>query len=461
MIFSEGQHIHFVGIGGFGLSAIARILLERGYQVSGSDRAVNELTAALERDGITIFDRHDAAHIHGADMLIISSAIPEQNPEIVAAREQNIPVYKRLNVLSHLMGEQHVVAVAGTHGKTTTTAMIVQLLRETGLDPNYIVGGVMANTGTNAGTGVGDSFVIEADEYDNAFLGLYPDIAVITSIEHDHPDFFKTEADLMQSFEQFVNRLPDDHGVLVACADDNGVMRLVESIRQRRRLIFTYGFAEDAILRADNVRIEDGITSFDVIQGSTVRGRAKLALPGRHNIRNALAALYVASVGYDQALETVIPHLKSFKGTGRRFDLRADVNGVAVVDDYAHHPTAIEANIDAARMRYPDRELWVVWQPHTYSRTQTLWDDYCRVFGDADHVLVTDIYAAREQPVAGISGEAMAAAIQHSDVKHTGSLTETTDDLLHRVKPDAVLLILSAGTAPQIGIDFLTDWADS
>lgn len=458
MIFQDGQHIHFVGIGGFGLSAIARILLERGYTVSGSDRNKNALTTSLERDGATIYSGHHASHITGADMLIVSSAVPASNPEIAAAQQQSIPTYRRLNVLSHLIGELHGVAVAGTHGKTTTTAMITHLLIESGLSPSYIVGGVMANTGTNAGNGTGDTFVIEADEYDNAFLGLYPEIAVITSIEHDHPDFFKTEDDLFNAFRQFIARLNRDHGILVACADDPGAMTIAAEHRKSRRLVFTYGISENAILRAENIATnDDGTTSFDVVQGQTTHGRANLQLPGLHNIRNALAALYVASVGHDQMFADVIPHLATFRGTGRRFDVRADVNEIAVVDDYAHHPTAIRTTIDAARSRYPGRDLWVVWQPHTYTRTKTLWDDYLTAFAEADHVLITDIYAAREEPLAGISGAAIAAAIAHRDVRHTGSLANTTQTLVEVVTAPAAILIMSAGDAPQIGIDFLAE----
>ena len=222
MFFETGQHIHFVGIGGFGLSAIARVLLERGHIISGSDRNTNALTDALAADGATIYSGHDADNIRAADMLIVSSAVPDDNPEISAARADNIPVYKRVQVLAHLIGEDRCVAVAGTHGKTTTTAMITHLLQKMGLDPSYIVGGVMDNTGTNAGHGSGDSFVIEADEYDNAFLGLYPELAVVTNVEHDHPDFFKTPDALTTAFQQFVKRLNRDHGILIACADDDG-----------------------------------------------------------------------------------------------------------------------------------------------------------------------------------------------------------------------------------------------
>lgn len=455
MLFDDVHHIHFVGIGGFGLSAIARVLLERGFTISGSDRAKSPLAAALERDGASVFIGHNADQIAGADMLIVSSAIPATNPEIAAAHSQGIPIYKRQSVLPHLMGDRRVIAVAGTHGKTTTTAMIVHLLQQTGQAPGYIVGGVMANTGTNAANGTGDTFVIEADEYDNAFLGLYPELAVITNVEYDHPDFFTSPEMLMDAFRQFLKRLNRDHGILLACADDHGAMTLYREHREQQRLAFTYGTSDNAVLTAQNIEIGADGTAFDVLQGGTVYGRAQLPLPGVHNVQNALAALYVAGHGHDLPLPDVIPHLQTFRSTGRRFDVRADVNGIVVIDDYAHHPTAIRAVLAAAKARYPQRTLWTVWQPHTYSRTQTLWNDYITAFDATDHLLITDIYAAREQPIPEITSANLAAAMTHADVRHTGTRATTAKTLITEVHPNAVILILSAGDAPQIGIDFL------
>jgi UDP-N-acetylmuramate--alanine ligase len=456
MIFEPGQHIYFVGIGGFGLSAIARVLLERGYRVSGSDRTMNPLTASLVRDGATIYSGHDGTNINGTDMLIVSSAVPEANPEVIAARAAGIPVYKRVDILGALMAEQHVIAVAGTHGKTTTTAMITHLLQQTGKAPGYIVGGVMANTGTNAASGAGDYFVIEADEYDNAFLGIYPDVAIVNNIEYDHPDFFADEAALMNSFRQFVSRITRDHGVLLACGDDAGAAALASEHRRNKRLAFTYGLNDGAVLRARDVQTHaDGVTSFDVFQGATYHGQAELQLPGQHNVLNALAAIYAASTGTDQPISAVIPHLATFQGTGRRFEIRSDIGGIAIVDDYAHHPTAIQTTIAAAQSRFPQRELWVIWQPHTYSRTKALWAQYTHAFTAADHVLITDIYAAREAPLDGISSEAIAADFEHPDAHASGSVMETATRLIAEVQSNAVILILSAGDAPLIGVEFL------
>ncbi len=456
MIVDGIKQVHFVGIGGFGLSAIARVMLERGYQVSGSDRAMNDLMRALERDGATIYVGHAAEHIHHAQMLIISSAVGADNVEIVAAHERGIPVHKRISILASLMANQHVVAVAGTHGKTTTTAMTVHLLQQLGLQPSYIVGGVMANTGTNGGDGAGDTFVIEADEYDNAFLGLYPQVAVVTSLEYDHPDFFPSVEAMQSSFLQFINRLPRDHGVLVVCKDDVGAWALAQAVRPTRPLIFSYGLDEGSTLRAVNLQHEpDGTQSFEVQMGGQSFGRANLLLPGLHNVRNALAALYVASAGHDLPLQSVIPHLATFKGTGRRFEIRGEVDQIIVIDDYAHHPTAIQTTLDAARRKYPQHTLWAVWQPHTYTRTQSLMEAYRQAFEQADHVLVTAIFAARETPLDGVTHHAMVAGMNHPHAIALDTLSQATEYLLEAVTSPSVILIMSAGDAPLIGEMFL------
>ena len=456
MTFDGIEQIHFVGIGGFGLSAIARVLLERGYHVSGSDRAMNDLMRALERDGATIYVGHSADQIGQAQMLIISSAIAEDNIEIITAHERGIPVHKRMSILAPLMANRHVVAIAGTHGKTTTTAMTVHLLQQLSLKPGYIVGGVMVNSGTNAGDGEGETFVIEADEYDNAFLGLYPQVAVVTSLEYDHPDFFPSLEAMQASFTQFVNRLPRDHGVLLVCKDDVGAWELGQIIRRTRPLVFSYGLSEGATLRAVNLQQEaDGTQSFDVQMGGQSFGRATLQLPGLHNVRNALAALYVASAGHDLPMPAVIPHLATFKGTGRRFESRGEVDQIIVIDDYAHHPTAIQTTLDAARRKYPHYTLWAVWQPHTYSRTQSLMAEYAQAFEQADHVIVTAVFPAREVPIEGVTHHAVVARMDHPHAVALDTLSQATDYLLEAVTPPSVILIMSAGDAPRIGELFL------
>jgi UDP-N-acetylmuramate--alanine ligase len=371
--------------------------------------------------------------------------------------------------MASLMEGKRVIAVAGTHGKTTTTAMIVLILRECGKDPSYIVGGVMRNTGTNAGVGQGEYFVIEADEYDNMFLGLKPDIAVITNIEYDHPDFFKSPEDLYRSFEQFAGLLPKN-GKLIGCVDSPPVLRLLQSKKKQYYSTISYGIENlrFASCRGVNLRVDThGYSTFDLKYASTTLttmrikvGRKltlRMSVPGRQNVQNALAALVVVEFASSEAIPFVhiANALASFQGTGRRFELRDEIAGVAVIDDYAHHPTAIKVTLDAARQRYPDRQIWAVWQPHTYSRTQALMDEYVTAFDTADHVFITDIYAAREQPVPGVTSAGVVAKMNHPDARHTPTFDDTVAVLDEEVQAPAVILIMSAGDAPAIGVEYL------
>jgi UDP-N-acetylmuramate--alanine ligase len=475
--FIPGQHIHLVGIGGSGMSAIARILVERGYKVTGSDRNTNDLTDALARDGATIYQGHDAAYVQGADMVLITSAVKDDHVEVKAAREAGIPVYKRQDIMAALMEDHFVVAVAGTKGKTTTTSMIVHILRECGADPSYIVGGVTGNTNTNAGVGKGTRkiFVVEADEYDNMFHGLRPDIAVITNLEWDHPDFFDSPESMFSSFQHFVRLLDEKNeggGTLIVCADDERAYQLGEEHTAKPwTKTYTYGLSAGADIQALDVKTDsDGYTTFEIRFNNIDAGRAKINLAGSHNVRNALAALLVAPPLVPAPMfHAGIPALATFKPTARRFDLRADVNGIAIVDDYAHNPMSIRAVLEAACQRYPDRELWAVWQPHTYSRTQALFDDFAKSFDQADHVLITDIYAARENPIPGVTSAGVVDAINNRAriefpslpsgegifARHTPTFADTVKVLHQEVKSPAVILIMSAGDAPQIGVDYL------
>lgn len=448
-----GQRVHFIGIGGSGLSAIARILLLQGYQVSGSDMRQNTETEALAALGATIYQGHDASHVRGAEFVIATSAVKDSHVEVEAALGQGIPVYRRFDIMSAIMDGSVGIAIAGTHGKTTTTSMVTHVLKKTGQDPTYIVGGVMANTGTNADVGSGKAFVIEADEYDNMFHGLRPHIQVITSVEYDHPDFFESPSALVDSFAHFVALLPDD-GVLITCAND-----VTAQIFARNRQVVglptaTYGIDINADWRAVDIRFEGGITLYDLEHEKEVLGTVALRVPGYHNILNSLAALVVAYY-QDVSLLDAIDALATFKGASRRFDVRHDSNQIAIIDDYAHHPTAIGATIDAALQRYPDREVWAIWQPHTYSRTQALWDDYLAAFDDAHHVIVTDIYAAREAPKPEVNSATFVRELVHPSKYHAPKFEDAVEILSTYVQDGAVILIMSAGDAPQIGIDFL------
>lgn len=454
-----GQHVHFIGVAGSGLSAIARVLLLQGYHVSGSDMRQNAETEALESLGATVFQGHDANNVRGAEFVIASSAVKDNHIEIEAALGQGIPVYRRFDIMSAIMDGSISIAVAGTHGKTTTTSMLVHVLKQTGQNPSYIVGGVMANTGTNADVGSGRAFVIEADEYDNMFHGLRPQIEVITSVEYDHPDFFESPSAMVDSFSRFVALLPDD-GILITCAND-----ITAQIFARNRQVVglptaSYGVEVPADWHATNIRFEGGITLYDLQHESEILGTVALRVPGYHNVLNSLAALIVAFY-QDVSLLDAIDALASFKGAGRRFDLRSDSNGIAVIDDYAHHPTAIRATIDAALLRYPDREIWAVWQPHTYSRAKALWDDYLTAFDEAHHVIVTDIYAAREDFNPEVNSANFVRELVHPSKFHAPKLEDAVEILSTYVQDDAVILIMSAGDAPQIGIDFLKSKAKS
>jgi UDP-N-acetylmuramate--alanine ligase len=460
-----GAHVHIVGIGGAGMSAIARILLESGVTVSGSDRQANDMTRALQRDGATIFMGHAAENIKGASVLLISSAVTDDNPEVVAARSANIPILDRRAAFPLLLPGKEQIAVAGTHGKTTTTALIVHLLRETGHDPSYIVGGVMNNTGSNAHAGKGRAFVVEADEYGGMFLGLAPRIAVITNVEHDHPDQFPTLQDVMHAFRQFAARLPDD-GTLIACADDPRALTLAHERKDAGKPVLTYGLDNpDADWSAIDNESDDAQVSDFMVRcfrhNLPVRKRAVLPLTGTHNIRNALAALAAAHT-YGVTLEEMLPALRTFQGTGRRFEVMGQAGGVTVISDYGHHPTAIRATLQAARQRYRQATLWAVWQPHTYSRTRLLADQYASAFGDADHVLITDIYAARERPAPGDpSGADLARnAASHPDTRYSGGLDATASLLRREVRPGDVVIIFSAGDAPRVGEMLLKSLAE-
>jgi len=348
------------------------------------------------------------------------------------------------------------VAVAGTHGKTTTTAMIVHILRQTGRDPSFIVGGIVPGVGTNAGVGQGAAFVIEADEYDHMFLGLRPALAVITSIEHDHPDLFPTLEALVDAFRRFAALIPPD-GLLVACADDPGAGALAATRRSAGGMVTTYGVASaEAGWRAVNVRAQGGGMAFDVLRAGRRAGAGRLRVPGAHNVLNALAALAIVErlgVAEDGALAA----LATFSGAARRFEVRGQAGGVTVIDDYGHHPTAITATLRAARAAYPQAAIWAVWQPHTYSRLRALFEGFAAAFPPeaVDHVLITDVYAAREAISDGPGVPDLIARIPHPDVRHTPTFGAAVEALAAGVKPGDVVLILSAGDAPAIGVRLL------
>ena len=456
-------HVHFIGIGGSGLSAIARLLNDSGYKVTGSDRALSSFASALQGEGVSIFIGHHPRNIAGADMVIRSSDIAEDNPEVEAAKHAGIPVYKRSDFLGSLMAEKTGIAVAGTHGKTTTTAMIAWTLTALKRDPSFIVGGTLNNLGINAHAGQGSPFVIEADEYDRMFLGLKPRIAIVTNLEHDHPDCYPTFEDMYSAFQEFVNLLPAD-GTLIVCAEDEGAVSLLPHARRNGVNVISYGLQSEMTInspqwiQARNVKPNErggfdfsALTNMGADSASVVS--VSLQVPGEHNVRNALAVLAViATLGLP--LQEAADALAQFTGTGRRFEIRGEVKGVTVIDDYAHHPTEIRATLAGAKARYPNHRIWAVWQPHTYSRTRTLFYEFSRAFGDADEVLVTEIYASREAKQEFSSAEVV-SAMPHSSARYSGSLEATTNYLLEHLRLGDILIILSAGDADQISTEVL------
>ncbi len=454
-------HVHFIGIGGSGLSAIARLLLESGYTVSGSDRALTPFADEVRKAGATVYVGHHPRNLEGADWVVRSSAIADDNPEFQAAKRTKIPVYKRADFLGELMSDKTGIAIAGTHGKTTTTAMAAWVLSELDRDPSFVVGGVVNNLGVNARAGKGNTFVIEADEYDNMFLGLKPQIEVVTSLEHDHPDFFPTFASMMESFQKFVELLPQD-GTLIACVEDPGAMELVSYARKAGKNVIGYGVQGDNTINSPLWVMARELKAnqrggFDFVASSNLDSTGpgsvdvSLQVPGKHNVRNALAVLAIIDV-LGLPREKAARALGEFTGTGRRFELRGEVDGISVFDDYAHHPTEIMATLEGARARYPDRRIWAVWQPHTYTRTKTLFLEFARAFKDADQVIVTEVYAARE-PKEEFSSAEIVSTMPHLSARYIESLPEVTTYLLQHLKPGDVVLVLSAGDADQVSTD--------
>jgi UDP-N-acetylmuramate--alanine ligase len=452
-------HVHLIGIGGTGLSAIARVLLETGSMVTGSDRVESPYVRDLRAAGATISLGHRPENVTGADLVVRSSAIPDDNPEVVAARAAGIPVLKRADFLGSLMEGKTGIAVAGTHGKTTTTAMIAWILSALKQDPTFIVGGTLTNLGVNARAGKGPAFVIEADEYDRTFLGLKPLIEVVTNVEHDHPDCYPTAADFQAAFEDFVRLLPAG-GTLVTCAEDPGASQLIVEAGKLDRNVLAYGvrptvtgglFMMDTYAEVVVHNDRGGYTFSASVLGHPCS--VMLQVPGMHNVRNGLAALTVVAL-LGLPLEAAGQALGDFSGTGRRFEVRGEAGGVVVIDDYAHHPTEIRATLAAARARYFGRRIWAVWQPHTYSRTRTLLASFASAFDDADEVIVTEIFAAREARQ-DFSAEEVVKAMSHPAARFIPELSDVSNYLLSHLHSGDVLLVLSAGDADQVSTQVL------
>ncbi len=442
------SHIHLIGIGGAGLSAIATVLLQQGYIISGSDAQSSANTERLAQLGATIFIGHRAENVGSqVESVVISSAIPPHNPELLAARQLGLAVFKRDVWLGKMMSGYTGIAIAGTHGKTTTTAMVAYLLQQAGQEPTYIIGGFVPQLGSSAAAGQGKSFVIEADEYDHTFLGLRPEVAVVTIVEWDHPDIFPTFAECHQAFVDFVQLVPPT-GLVVGCGDAPGVS---EVIKQAKAKVVTYGLQAHNDWQAVEVQPNQrGGYDFRVQRSGVVFANVSLAIPGLHNVTNALAALVVADIqGIEltQAAEII----SRFEGVERRFELKGEFNGMTIIDDYAHHPTEIKATLAAARARFPNRPIWVLFQPHTFSRTRALLNDFATAFDQADHVIITDIFGSRETDTGLVHSRDIVRLMSHPDVLYLDTLHKASVFLATRLRPGDVLLTLGAGDGYKVG----------
>jgi UDP-N-acetylmuramate--alanine ligase len=450
---SKQRHIHFVGIGGIGMSGIAEVLLNLGFTVSGSDLAASGATERLTQRGAQIALGHHADRVGpGVDVVVISSAVKFSNPEVIRARELKIPVIPRAEMLAELMRMKTGLAVAGTHGKTTTTSLLGHVLAQANLDPTLVIGGIVKGLGSNARLGQGRFLVAEADESDGSFLLLTPAHAVVTNIDPEHLDHYGSIERVHEAYLQFINRVPF-YGLAVLCIDSVAVRALLPRVRKR---FVTYGLASDADLQAVHTRVDAEGTRFDVLERGRWIGEVRLRMLGRHNAQNALAVIAVASeLGI--AFETTAQALASFEGIHRRFEVKGEVGGVTVVDDYGHHPEEIKATLRAAREGF-GRRLIAVFQPHRYTRTRDLLAEFLGAFDDADMLVLTDIYAAGEDRIEGVSGEAVYDALRrrgHADVRFVPARADIAAALLPHLRGGDMVVTLGAGDVHKVGDDLL------
>src|SRR5216117_1283843 len=452
-MFKKYQQIHFVGIGGVGMSGIAEVLLNLGYRVTGSDQKRSELVERLERLGAKVFLGHEPSHVEGAHVVVYSSAVARDNVEVQVARHRGIPVIPRAEMLAELMRLKYGIAVAGAHGKTTTTSMVASVLAAAHLDPTFVIGGRVNQAGTTARLGKGEYFVVEADESDRSFLLLAPVVAVVTTIDREHLDQYTSLEDIQDAFIQFVNRVPF-YGAAILCIDEPNVQAIIPRVK---RPIITYGTSSQAYLVISDVKLEGLGSEFQLTYRGEDLGLFRLAHPpGMHNVCNAAAAAAVAL--YLNVLADLIREgLAKFAGVGRRFDIKGVVNDITVVDDYGHHPAEIRATLEAARGCKFNR-LLVLFQPHRYTRTQHLWDEFCRAFNQADILVLLDIYAASEAPIPGVTSEALARAIRdagHKNVHYFRSMQEGIEFLLKQARPGDAILTIGAGNISRASNEFM------
>jgi len=455
-MFNKLMKLHFVGIGGSGMSGIAEVLLTMGYPVSGSDKADSEALRRLRSLGAVVHVGHAAAHVGDAEGVVISNAVPETNPEVMEARRRKVPVIPRAQMLNELMRLKYGVCIAGTHGKTTTTSMTALVLAEGGLDPTIVIGGVLdALGGSNARLGKGDYFVVEACEAYASFLQLNPAVAVVTNIDNDHLDHYQNMDNLRDAFVRFINRLPF-YGFALVCGDDPGVLEILGRVVRRT---ITYGFGErnDLIVRLKDSGPQG--SRFALVKDGRILGEARVGLPGRHNVLNAAAALGVA-LELGIPFDTAARGLDRFTGVRRRFQSKGEARGVRVVDDYAHHPTELRATLQAAREALQGKgRLVVAFQPHLYTRTQLLYRDFAAALEGADEVFLAGIYAAREAPIAGVSSQLIADLLQQKgrEVTYLAEMEALAPKVLRSLRPGDLFLTAGAGSIDKLGDTVLAD----
>ena len=446
------RQIHFVGIGGIGMSGIAEVLLNLGYAITGSDVSLSDITQRLTSLGAVIFSGHQASYLRDADVVVTSTAVKDDNPEVLEAHRRNIPVIPRAEMLAELLKMKFSVAVSGSHGKTTTTSMVSTVLAYGGLDPTMVIGGKLASIGSNAKIGDGEIIVAEADESDGSFLKLNPCLAVITNIDREHLDYYRDIEEIKAAFLKFANIVPF-YGSTILCLDNEHVREILPQIKRK---VITYGLTSPADYQATEMVLTGPLSKFSVSCRGERLGEVTLNVPGRFNIANALATIAVARE-LDMPFDAIRKGLEAFVGVHRRLEIKGKVNGVTVVDDYGHHPTEIRETLAAARQVWKDRII-VVFQPHRYTRTQKLFNEFLTAFPDADYLIVTDIYAASEKPIEGVSAANLCEGIRahgHQNVIYLSGFDEMTDHLLAMAKPSDVIITQGAGSVWKVGEEFL------
>ncbi len=452
-MFFKPQQLHFTGIGGIGMSGIAEILLNLGYQITGSDLKLTPITDRLSQLGARVYEGHAASNVDGAKAVVVTSAVDEHNPEIAEARRRNIPVIPRGELLAELMRLKFGVAIAGSHGKTTTTSITAAILSHAGLDPTVVVGGRVGTMGgSNARLGYSNFLVVESDESDGSFLKLSPILAIVTNIDREHLDHYPSIVEIRAAFTEFINKVPF-YGAAILCLDDENIQQILPDIRRRT---ITYGTVAQADLQIVSSHAGHLSSTFQLRFQDTNLGEFRVAVPGRHNVLNATAAVAVG-LELEVKPEVIRAGLASFRGVDRRFQLRGEEDGISVVDDYGHHPTEVRATLAAARACDYQR-IHVIFQPHRYTRTQALMDDFGKAFHEADHVYLMDIYAASEKPIEGVTSQALAERIRsfgHRSVEYVGTADNAVAAVLERAHKGDLLLTLGAGNVWQVGDKFL------